>query len=184
MGRNMVVQLGTGLDECTELQNAAAPPKPFPASELFLDRLLVTAVPLNVAVEKLRGFVVDHHLEILSVDGDRIRLQIEMDGHRRGRRKSDYKVPFLVELAVAEQQTPIDGPEDRVAAQVARTRVRVTIRLRRAGDRRAANVARQAARILNALQSYLMASQEPEEFGSEAIWRPSDLLNPSLKLRD
>ncbi|HEY2894501.1 MAG TPA: GGDEF domain-containing protein, partial [Pirellulales bacterium] len=184
MGRNMVVQLGTGLDECIELQNSAGPPKPFPASELFLDRLLVTAVPLNVAVEKLRGFVVDHHLEILSVDGGRISLQIEMDGHRRGRRRTDYKVPFLVELAVAEQLAPIDGPEDRVAPHVARTRVRVTIRLRRAGDRRAANVARQAARILNALQSYLMANQEPEEFRAESSWRPSDLLAPSLKLRD
>jgi diguanylate cyclase (GGDEF)-like protein/PAS domain S-box-containing protein len=182
MGRNLVVQLGTGLDEWTDSQKSAPPAEPFPGSELFLDRLLVTAVPLNIAVEKLRGFVVDHHLEILSVHADHINLQIEMEGHRRGRRRADYKVPFLVELTVAEQQMPIGEPEDRVAAHVARTRVRVTIRLKRAQDRRAANVAQQAARILNALQSYLMASHEPEEFGSAASWRPANLLAPALKM--
>ncbi|HTM53739.1 MAG TPA: diguanylate cyclase, partial [Pirellulales bacterium] len=184
MGRNMVVQLGTGLDECADLQSSTGSTQRFPGSELFLDRLLVTAVPLNVAVEKLRGFIVDHHLEILSIDGDRINLQMEMDGHRKGRRRTDYKVPFLVELAVAEQQLPFDEPQDRVTAHVARTRVRVTIRLKDAGDRRAANVAQRALRILNAVQSYLMANQEPEAFGPQDIWRPSDLLSPSLKLRD
>lgn len=184
MGRNMVVQLGTGLDDCADLQNSAGSAERFPGSELFLDRLLVTAVPLNVAIEKLRGFIVDHHLEILSIDGDRINLQMEMDGHRKGRRRTDYKVPFLVELTVAEQQLPLDGPQDHVAAHVARTRVRVTIRLKDAGDRRAANVAQRALRILNAVQSYLMATQEPQAFGPQDIWRPSDLLSPSLKLRD
>jgi len=184
MGRNMVIQLGTGLDESADLQNSAGLAKRFPGSELFVDRLLVTAVPLNIAVEKLRGFIVDHHFKILSINGDRISLQIEMDGHRQGRRRTDCKVPFLVELAVAEQQLPFDGPQNHAAARVARTQVRVTIRLKRAEDRRAVNVAQLAARILNAVQSYLMANREPEELAPQAIWRPSDLLTPSLKLLD
>ena len=48
-----------------------------PGGELFVERLLVTAVPLNMAVEKLRGFVLDHDAEILAINADRIDLQIE-----------------------------------------------------------------------------------------------------------
>ncbi len=51
--------------------------RPWPGNELFIERLLVSAVPLNMAIEKLRGFVLDHHAEILAINQDRVDLQIE-----------------------------------------------------------------------------------------------------------
>jgi diguanylate cyclase (GGDEF)-like protein/PAS domain S-box-containing protein len=182
MGRNMVVQLGGGLGDPDEAAPQAIAPAHCPGSELFLERVLVTAVPLNIAVEKLRGFVLDHHVEILSIKADRIDLQIETHGLRDGRRRSDRGVPFLVELTLAEQRIPIVGPEGR-GNYVSRTRVRVSIRLKRARDRRSANVAEQASSILWGLQSYLMANEEVDPVDPATTRRAVNVLGPWLKPR-
>ena len=105
LGRNMVVQLGNGLsDEPNRLQGAALEGRP--GGELLIESVLVTAVPLNIAVEKLRGFVLDHHAEILAINSDRIDLQIEAVQDNPSRRRSDRPIPFLVELMFSEQHVP------------------------------------------------------------------------------
>jgi len=182
MGRNMVVQLGGGLGEPDELTPQGVVSAHCPGSELFLERVLVTAVPLNIAVEKLRGFVLDHHVEILSIKADRIDLQIETQGDRNGRRRSDRGVPFLVELTLAEQRIPLAGVEGR-DSYVSRTRIRVSIRLKRARDRRSANVAEQASSIMAGLQSYLMANEEADPVDPAATRRAVNVLGPWLKPR-
>lgn len=183
MGRNMVVQLGGGLDNQRDAPADQHAVRHSPGSELFLDRMLVTAVPLNIAIEKLRGFVLDHHVEILSIEADRIDLQIETYDDRPGRRRSDSGVPFLVELTLAEQKTTVEGTDGRAARQVSRTRLRVAIRLKRARDRRNANVAQHATSILAGLQSYLMATQDvdPDEPGTTR--RAVNILGPWFKPR-
>jgi diguanylate cyclase (GGDEF)-like protein/PAS domain S-box-containing protein len=180
MGRNMVVQLGPGLDEGHDApcEQPAAPQDC--DDELFLDRVLVAAVPLNMAIQKLRGFVSDHHAEVVSIKGDRINLQIDMEAERNGRRRSDHKVPFTVELTISEQNVPLYGDDARVT-NLTRTRIRVTIRLKRDRDRRYANVAQAFAVILSALQSYLMTSQEAEPDEPGSTCRPANVLTPWLK---
>jgi diguanylate cyclase (GGDEF)-like protein/PAS domain S-box-containing protein len=182
MGRNMVVQLGGGLGEADESAPQTIGPAHCPGSELFLERVLVTSVPLNIAVEKLRGFVLDHHVEILSIKADRIDLQIETQGDRNGRRRSDRGVPFLVELTLAEQRIPLAGPEGR-GSYISRTRICVSIRLKRARDRRSANVAEQAGSILAGLQSYLMANEEADPVDPAATRRAVNVLGPWLRPR-
>ena len=182
MGRNMVVQLGGGLGEPDESAPVGIAPAHCPGSELFLERVLVTAVPLNIAIEKLRGFVLDHHVEILSIRADRIDLQIETQGDRNGRRCSDRGVPFLVELTLAEQRIPVAGQEGR-GSYVSRTRVCVSIRLKRARDRRSANVAEQASSVLSGLTSYLMASEEADPVDPAVTRRAVNVLGPWLKPR-
>ena len=62
MGRNTVVQLGCGMSgESPEpisnwWSNFWLPGRP----ELLMEKKLVTGVPIEVVIEKLRGFVVDH----------------------------------------------------------------------------------------------------------------------------
>ena len=93
--------------------------------------MLVTAVPLNIAVEKLRGFVLDHHAEILAINSNRIDLQIDAVQDNPSRRRSDRPIPFLVELALSEQYVPSTSVDGRITGEVARTEARVSIRLKR-----------------------------------------------------
>ena len=59
-GRNMVVQLGSGGEQGAE---AGAGRADRPTG--LLEQTLVTPVPLQIAIEKLRGFVADHQATIL-----------------------------------------------------------------------------------------------------------------------
>jgi diguanylate cyclase (GGDEF)-like protein/PAS domain S-box-containing protein len=181
LGRNTVVQLGDGLGSQDDGQSSQAAGKP--NGETFIDTVLVTAVPVNIAVEKLRGFVLDHHAEILGVRADRIDLQIEAQRRQLSRRRSDRPVPFLVELCFSEQRVPIRTAQGQAATKMLRTRVRVTIRLKRSRDRRGSAIMQQAQCILAAIQSYLMANQEtkPAEPGTTRL--AVNMLAPWLKLR-
>lgn len=153
-GRNRVVQLGSGISKNEqEIQatswfswlQSATPDK-------LLEQPLVTAVPLKVAVEKLRGFVADHHAEIMSIDDNTIVLKI--DGPNTARRNSDRPVPFFVTLGFEERRIPTKGRED---ANVLRTVIQVSIRPKRNRDRRREDALERARQLLFSLKSYLMA---------------------------
>jgi diguanylate cyclase (GGDEF)-like protein/PAS domain S-box-containing protein len=182
IGRNTVVQLGDGLnkpgptDETASLEGT-------PSGELMIDRVLITSVPLNMAVEKLRGFVLDHHAEILGIKADRIDLQIDAGENQPTRRRSDRPVPLVVELLFAEQQVTIRNAEGQPTARTMKTRVRVSIRLKRTRDRRNAEIMLQASAVLAAIQSYLMAHQETANPEPGTSRRAANMLAPWLKLR-
>jgi diguanylate cyclase (GGDEF)-like protein len=181
LGRNNVVQLGDGLGNPA---NTGLPqPGSKPNGETFIDTVLVTAVPINVAIEKLRGFVLDHHAEILGIKADRIDLQIEAKNRQPSRRRSDRPVPFLVELSFSEQRVPIRSPQGIATTKALRTRIRVVIRLKRTRDRRSTGITQQAQCILAAIQSYLMANQETNPADPGTTRRAVNMLAPWLKLR-
>jgi len=180
IGRNTVVQLGDGLvtptAQSTTLEGDTS-------GELMLDTVLVTSVPLNIAVEKLRGFVLDHHAEILGIKADRIDLLIEAHRAHETRRRSDRPVPFLVELLFAEQRATVRNAEGKALNRAVKTRVRVSVRLKRTRDRRSADIMAQAAAILAAIQSYLMATQDATTPDAGTTRRAVNMLAPWLKLR-
>jgi diguanylate cyclase (GGDEF)-like protein len=182
MGRNMVVQLGGGLvDEVKDSNHA--PVQHSVDGEFFVDRVLATAVPLNLAVEKLRGFVLDHHAEILSIKVDRVELQMDVIDPTSGRRNVDRRVPFLIDLKLAEKRVPIFSSDGRSIGQVSRTLVQVRIRMKRVRDRRTATFARLAGCILTAIRSYLMAVDEQESPEGGSTRPVVNVLAPWLKLR-
>jgi diguanylate cyclase (GGDEF)-like protein len=180
VGRNTVVQLGDGLikpDDALTLEGQ-------PSGELMIDTVLITSVPLTMAVEKLRGFVLDHHAEILGIKADRIELQIEAYKGQPTRRRNDRPIPFLVELMFAEQRVDIRNAEGAATGRTLKTRVRVAIRLKRTRDRRSTEITLQASAILAAIRSYLMANLEsPTEEAPAASRRAVNMLVPWLKLR-
>jgi diguanylate cyclase (GGDEF)-like protein len=155
-GRNMVVQLGSGI------ANDDAPPRQSnwwswlagSAPEHVLQRTLATGVPLNLVVEKLRGFVADHFAQIESIDERNLVLRIDGLETDKMRRSSDRAMPFVIDINVEEYRTPTDG---RNAARMIRTVVNVTIRPQRSRDRRRRDVLERAQQLLASLKSYLVA---------------------------
>ena len=181
-GRNVVVQLGNGLggDGADFL---AEPAMRNGSAELFVERLLVSAVPLNIAIEKIKGFMLDHHAEVLSINANRIALQIEAERRKPTRRRSDRPIPFLVELALSEQRVPSTSVDGRSTGQLSRTHVQVGIRLKNLRDRRIADAALQASSILAAIKSYLMATEESGFCDRGASHRAANVLASWFKWR-
>jgi len=182
-GRNMVVQLGNGLGgDATDF--APEQPSRNGSCELFVERLLVSAVPLNIAIEKLKGFILDHHAKVLSINADRIDLEIEAERKNPARRRSDRPIPFLVELALSEERVPTASVNGRSTGQLSRTRVQVGIRLKNTRDRRTADAAVQASSILAAVKSYLMATEEcASSADRNTTRRAANVLAPWFKWR-
>jgi diguanylate cyclase (GGDEF)-like protein/PAS domain S-box-containing protein len=153
-GRNRVVQLGTGIPE--DIKNDRRNVfrrwlQPTPSSHL-LQETLVTAVPLAVTMEKLRGFISDHHAEIASTEDGKLRLQITKSSPG-DRRSSDRPVNFVLSLQFLEQQTQGSGR----TAGTTRTVIRVSIQLANYRDRRLDNAYERARQLFASLKSYFMA---------------------------
>jgi diguanylate cyclase (GGDEF)-like protein/PAS domain S-box-containing protein len=154
-GRNCVIQIGAGLsgDEKPPESRGwfawlrATPP------DLLLERNLITAVPLPVVAEKLRGFVADHHAEIVAIDEDHVALHLEVQQDTKGRRSADRALPFQIELRFAELRLP--GEEKQ--PQWTRTLIRVSVRPRRNRDRRRRDAIDRARQLVSSVKSYLMA---------------------------
>jgi diguanylate cyclase (GGDEF)-like protein/PAS domain S-box-containing protein len=154
-GRNTVVQLGSGISgsEVTTKRTSwfswLRPVTP----ELVLERTLATSVPFNVVVEKMRGFVADHHAQIDAITENYLVLKIEGEQAPGARRATDRPVPFLLEMRFEESSLAHQRPSGKVI----RTVVHVTIRPQRNRDRRRRDVLERAQRLASSLKSYLIA---------------------------
>jgi diguanylate cyclase (GGDEF)-like protein/PAS domain S-box-containing protein len=155
-GRNMVVQLGTGIRSAEKSSWSQGWRSLFggQAAEVLLDRTLLTMVPLKVTAEKLRGFVADHQAQLVKVDDDRVTLTIDSQFIPLLRRTTDRAVPFQIELTFYEKQLPVEG---RQAQTALRTLIHVSIRPKRQRDRRLRDSIERARQLLASLKSYLMA---------------------------
>ncbi len=135
----------------------------------------MTAVPLQLTFEKLRGFVLDHNARIVSIKNDRVELHIDAEAARCGRRRADRTIGFAVELHLAEQRVPTAATDGRPPGRIARTRVRVGIRLKKARDRRSSDALGRANMVLASLKSYLMASDEAIAPDQDSLQRAASM---------
>ena len=181
-GRNRVVQLGVGADA-----DAPAPRRGFFSSArscpaVVLEQDLVTPVPIAMAVEKLRGFVADHLAKIVSLHGNRVRLQID-DRAGLMRRRGDRSVSFSVELQFGEETLQNPESPDPHAIVGSRTRIHVTVSPRKNRDRRRADVGDRAREVLTSLRSYLMAAPADTASGKNVLYKAGRMLAPWLTKR-
>jgi diguanylate cyclase (GGDEF)-like protein len=156
-GRNTVVQLGTGIAGTEPaakrggwfswLRSSTVP-------ELLIERTLATSVPFNVVVEKMRGFVADHHAQIDSITERHLILRIEGDQAPAARRVTDRPIPFVLDLRFEECD---EATRPRGAGKTFRTFVHLSVRLQRSRDRRRRDILERAARLATSLKSYLIA---------------------------
>ncbi|MEX2174905.1 MAG: diguanylate cyclase [Pirellulaceae bacterium] len=155
-GRNTVVQLGSGI------AGEEPPPQRVgwlawlrgAAPEQVLQRTLATSMPLNVVVEKMRGFVADHFAQIDSITENHVVLSIDDDSAPILRRDGDRPVPFVIDVKFDDARGP---EENRAAPRMIRTLVYVVIRPQKSRDRRRRDVTERALRLLASLRSYLVA---------------------------
>ncbi|MBN1910474.1 MAG: diguanylate cyclase [Pirellulales bacterium] len=167
-GRNNVVQLGTG----SVAEEVPPPGAPWTdgedeqqADELVIRQRLICSVPVGVAIEKLRGFIVDHQAKILDIANNTVRLEIEHDGGAPSRRRVDRSMSFTIDLQFDEEQTerrPDDSQSGPVPSSQGhpRTRILFTIRPKTARDRRRDGVVGRAREVLVSFRSYLMAVED------------------------
>jgi diguanylate cyclase (GGDEF)-like protein/PAS domain S-box-containing protein len=157
-GRNRVVQLGSGILG-HERPTAATPWLSWFRSAppgMLVERKLSTAVPLNIAVEKLRGFLADHHAQIISIDESLINFQIDGQYVPQGKRgSSDRPLSFMVSMRF--EQAKVKTNTKFYESQL-RTIFHVSVRPRRNRDRRRSDILERANQLVFSLRSYLMAT--------------------------
>ena len=182
-GRNTVVQLGGGAAE----EPAEAEPRRFslfgrrPADpEIAFEQELITSVPIQMTIEKLRGFVADHEAKILGIDGNNVRLEVSGTHPAASRRRSDRPVDFAIDLRFEEERVQrSEEPEDRIT----RTRIHVLISPRKSRDRRVADLEEQAGQVLASFRAYLMAALAGEEPTGGILRRVKRILAPWMTKR-
>jgi diguanylate cyclase (GGDEF)-like protein len=158
-GRNQVVQLGSGSEEepADEKRVSFWPFQAARPKEL-IEQTLVTAVPIKMAIEKLRGFVADHQANIIAIDGNLVQLEIEEKRQGGFRRLTDRPVMFHLQIGFEEQR--LKREDDPTSDGVTRTKIQVGISVRKNRDRRREDVFDRARDMLASFRSYLMATEE------------------------
>jgi diguanylate cyclase (GGDEF)-like protein len=163
-GRNTVVPLGinSSSDDLSDGPQSAYRSSGSGRPRDLIERDLVTPVPVKMAIEKLRGFVADHRARIISVDSNRVQLEIDDRPLGRFRRFTERPTTFSMDLRFEEERVKSDrsGPLHSVVAGTTRTRIKIAIGPRTNRDRRRKGMADKAKQVLASLRSYLMAIEE------------------------
>jgi hypothetical protein len=138
-------------------------------------------VPIEVAVQKLRGFIADQDAKIIKTSHNELHMSVTDGIAGSARRASDRPITFLIQLTLSQQHEERTNAQGFAAGSYVETRIEVLIRPRRDRDRRLDATTERARRILGSLKSYLMArendgkSLDPEE-PAEA---PAELTPPA-----
>ncbi len=156
-GRNQVIQLGGSMDEQPKKKRWWSFGG-FRAQPL-IETTLTTDVPINVAIEKLRGFVTDHHARIISTRENRLEMEISTEKMGVHRRRGDRPSPYRIEMEFSEQRLERTNNAGLAAGSYALTVAKVTIRPRRSRNRRHQEQEERARLILQSLKGYLMAQE-------------------------
>jgi diguanylate cyclase (GGDEF)-like protein/putative nucleotidyltransferase with HDIG domain len=164
MGRNLVVQLGSGM-QSPERRAWWLPERYKPS--VLLEKHLVTSVPMELVVEKLRGFVADHGAKVNFCVNDHIQLCLEANQMPLMPRHADRSVPFLIDLRLAESQAEIPGHPGLPPRVQTRTEVEVLFQPKRLRDRRREQATERARQILASLKSYLVAEERLPKRGRD-----------------
>lgn len=153
-GRNRVIQLGSGNKadlsqgetkrgwlSCFDLN---AKPK-----ETEFD--VLTRVPVDLTIAKLRGFIADHDAEIISVNENHVSLRLNAVCGPGGRRRADHQISLRVQMTISEVCKDVAhtrGPS--------KTNVHVCLQPIRNRDRRNGELSTCFTQVMSSLCSYLM----------------------------
>lgn len=162
-GRNQVVQLGNGMPE-EEIKRSWFSFKPWTGNSL-VDTTLSTNVPIELAIEKLRGFISDREARILRVTEDEVRLEVnEVATLKRGGSQS---MTYVIEIKFDQEREAKTNAAGMASGEYVQTVANVKIRPKRERDRRRGHVAERARLLLSSLKSYMMAKEGAEPAATE-----------------
>jgi diguanylate cyclase (GGDEF)-like protein/putative nucleotidyltransferase with HDIG domain/PAS domain S-box-containing protein len=157
-GRNQVVQLGDGMME-EKVKRGWWPFQGWGGSAL-VETTLVTMVPIEVAVQKLRGFIADQEAKILKTNENELEMVVNDSHSTTQRRAGDRSISFLIHLKLSQNHQARANTQGFAAGTYVETRIEVLIRPRRDRDRRREATVEKARRLLGSLKSYLMARED------------------------
>lgn len=150
-GRNCVVARSDSAPQSdADATRSAAGQSPLVEEELL------TMVPLAVAVEKLRGFIVDHDAEIIIAEDARLRVQVNSGQFKLSRRLSDRRMNWFIDVRLEDLSRDNHVTARGFSKAVSQTRLRVSVSAVRERDRRRQNVVEMARHLLAAFRSYMM----------------------------
>ncbi|MCA9239286.1 MAG: diguanylate cyclase, partial [Planctomycetales bacterium] len=156
-GRNQVVQLGAGMAEDEPKKSWWGGFTSWGKS--LIETTLLTNVPIEVAVEKLKGFIADHDARILKTQEHEIRVECRDLPPGMHKRKTDRPVTFIIDLKLSEEMIDRENAAGLAKGKYAQTTAQVTIRPRHERDRRRGYATDRARKLLGSLKSYLMAKE-------------------------
>jgi hypothetical protein len=182
-GRNKVIQLGSGHELEGESKSTWLLRKPRKASspDLLLEQDLISEVPLAVSIEKLRGFIADHHARIESIEGSLLVLAIAAaPPGLPSRRQTDKSVYYLMHIDVAEERTTTASRDGVSTIDTVVTRLHVAIAPQKSRDRRRKPQIERARQLLISFRAYLMANDVPTTADAGVLRRAKQLFVPWL----
>jgi len=161
-GRNQVVQLGNTMEHAKTLKKKWWSFGFFRAAPL-IEVKLTTEVPIDIAIEKLRGFVTDQQAKIISIRDNRVEIEISSDRVGQQRRKADRPSPYRLELEFSEDRLEKTNSFGLAAGSYAQTVINVSIRPKKRRNRRREDQLERARMALQSLKAYLMAKEVDAE---------------------
>jgi len=163
-GRNQVMQLGAGGGPVQFKQTATRSRVSrwlawFDGSERtgVTVAKIATPVPADIAIEKLRGFIADHHAEIVSVEDRELLVRLNVLFTSGGRRRLDCRGGFELRLRLDEEP----AAANEATMKPTTTLVRVQLCPIRGRDRRRRELGQASRQVLASLKSYLMGTLIP-----------------------
>lgn len=169
-GRNQVVQLGDGMME-EKVKKSWWPFQSWGGRSL-VEATLVTMVPIEVAVQKLRGFIADQDARILNAEENELLLEVTDHNRQINRRANDRPARFSIHLKLSQHHFERANAHGMAAGTYVETRIEVTIMPVRDRNRRREQTVESARRLLGSLKSYLMAHEDdgrPPETDDQAV---------------
>ncbi|TWU02779.1 sensor domain-containing diguanylate cyclase/phosphohydrolase [Stieleria varia] len=157
-GRNRVVQLGLG--KMSEISDDDSSKHSWLSwftggAKNSIDQVdILTPVPIDLAIEKLRGFIADHDAEIINVSENQLSLKLTATCTIGGRRRIDSQIAMHVKLTLSNPQ-----PEEQLLKKMqpgTNTKVHVEMKPIRNRDRRRRELEACSQQVVASLRSYLM----------------------------
>ncbi len=126
----------------------------------------MTAVPKEIAIEKLSGFISDHKADVLQVEGERVAICFKARSMVSSRRSCDRPTDLLMDVLIEQVDVRQTG---RVKGLSTQTRFNIKVQAAKARDRRLASSLNQATQLLSSFKSYLLAQDITEELRAQII---------------
>jgi diguanylate cyclase (GGDEF)-like protein/putative nucleotidyltransferase with HDIG domain/PAS domain S-box-containing protein len=185
-GRNRVVQLGSGNDEPAKHTPRANRSKS--SRDALVEQRFHCDAPLEASIDKLRGFIADHHATIVALDGNQVQLSVACPGNVSSQPGVQAETPnYILDLKYRERRVPrepsIDGEiKDDEAPSISHTTVDVSIRAEGTSNSGRRQLETAARKLLVSLRAYLMATDAADPL-PPSIWLQAKAKLAALRAR-
>lgn len=169
-GRNRVIQIGEEIQQEPVQQEPIAEPVKrnwrswFDSGpkEQSREIELLTPVPMDLAIEKLRGFLADHEAEIIRVSEDQVFIKFNASVGTGGRRRSDNQIAMHAKFTLREDLIEVGKLPNESRRQL-HTVLHVHLETIRSRNRRNQQVEAVFNHVFSTLKSYMMGKIQDDD---------------------